>query len=122
MLLISVPAYQPETAYKIFMRALFNKDIASGTVQVLDDYASPGPSGTWHIKNEVFPAPPPICYILDPGSCPPEQYELVKNNTAIIKDFVVVGKKGIEPDGVQSNQPDFADKSQAPLGGLPFDI
>lgn len=30
-----VPAYQPETAYAIFRRALFNRDIATGTVDVL---------------------------------------------------------------------------------------
>ncbi|TKA76423.1 hypothetical protein B0A55_05196 [Friedmanniomyces simplex] len=46
-------AYQPETVYRIFQRALFNKDIATGAMSTLDgSYTSTGPSDTWAIKNE----------------------------------------------------------------------
>jgi carboxypeptidase C (cathepsin A) len=30
-----VPSYQPETAYRMFMRALFNKDIATGEADTI---------------------------------------------------------------------------------------
>ena len=101
------------------MRALFNKDIASGSVWVLDDYATAGPSSTWHIKNEVFPAPPPLCYILDPSSCEDEVYELVKNNTAIVKDFVVVGKESPE---LGRTGPDHPSEDQTPLADFPYEL
>ncbi|MCJ1336656.1 hypothetical protein MMC09_001934 [Bachmanniomyces sp. S44760] len=86
-----VPSYQPETAYKIFMRAMFGKDVATGTVDVWDEYKTPGPLSTWHIKNEVLPPPEPECYILAPGTCREEVYETVKNGTAIIEDYIVTG-------------------------------
>ena len=87
-----VPSYQPETSYKIFMRAMFNKDIATGTLDLTDSLKTKGPLSTWHIKNEVFPAPEPECYILAHDTCTEEEYELVKNNTAIIKDYILVGR------------------------------
>lgn len=89
-----VPAYQPETAYEIFMRVMFNKDVATGTMESSDDHSTVGPSTTWHIKNEVFPAPQPVCYILDAGSrCTEDQWALVENGTAVVKDYVVVGRE-----------------------------
>jgi hypothetical protein len=50
-----VPAYQPETAYKIFTRALFNQDIATGNVSTASepDYATSGPDNVFNITNEV---------------------------------------------------------------------
>ncbi|RMZ88721.1 hypothetical protein DV736_g4038, partial [Chaetothyriales sp. CBS 134916] len=41
-----VPAYQPETAYEIFTRALFNKDIATGKISLTDDYTTRGLANT----------------------------------------------------------------------------
>jgi hypothetical protein len=86
-----VPAYQPEVAYKIFMRTMFNKDVATGVQDIRDNYSTEGPSSTWHIQNDVLSSPDPECYILSPDSCTEEQYAMVKNNTAIIKDYKVVG-------------------------------
>ena len=93
---IIVPSYQPETAYKIFMRAMFNRDIATGTIDLSDNLTTTGPSSTWHIRNDVLPAPKPICYILMPNSCTDDQLATLKNNTAIIKNYVVVGHVGGE--------------------------
>ena len=98
-----VPSYQPETAYQVFMRVMVNKDIATGKAALSDDYSTDGPSSTWHIKNEVFPAPDPECYILNPGTCTEEQYSMVKNNTAIIKDYIVVGKEDAGEEENPSN-------------------
>jgi len=86
-----VPWYQPEASLDIFMRALFNKDIATGLLPVFDDLTSVGPSSTFHVKNAVPERPEPRCYILMPGTCTAEQYATVVNETAIVKDYFVVG-------------------------------
>ncbi|KAA8647637.1 hypothetical protein EYZ11_013058 [Aspergillus tanneri] len=89
-----VPAYQPQTAYEIFHRAMFNWDIATGKISTAEnhDYSSEGPSSTWNITNTVPASPEPTCYILSLGStCTNEQIERVANGTALIKDYIVVG-------------------------------
>ncbi|KAJ5933777.1 Carboxypeptidase S1 [Penicillium verhagenii] len=89
-----VPAYQPETAYELFHRALFNRDLATGKIDTArnDSYSTEGPSSTWHIKNEVPESPDPVCYILSlEATCTDDQIASVRNNTAVIKDYVVVG-------------------------------
>lgn len=85
-----VPAYQPEAAYDIFMRSLFNKDIATGKTDVRDDLKTEGPSSTWHVKHAAPPKPKPECYILTPESCTPDDWAKVVDGTAIVKDFLVV--------------------------------
>jgi hypothetical protein len=86
-----VPSYQPETAYEIFRRAIFNKDIATGEVSILEDYeySSQGPSSTWQVKNAVPPSPEPTCYILDPFTCTNNQLDAVYNGTALIHNYIV---------------------------------
>jgi hypothetical protein len=37
----AIPSHQPETAYKIFTRALFNMDIATGIQSTMGEYSSP---------------------------------------------------------------------------------
>ncbi|KZF22817.1 putative carboxypeptidase S1 [Xylona heveae TC161] len=86
-----VPAYQPETAYNIFHRAMFNKDIASGNLSSLGNYSTHGPSSTWQIKNEVPPSPDPICYTLAlEYTCTEDQIASVLNGTALIHDWVLI--------------------------------
>ncbi|PYH42005.1 putative carboxypeptidase S1 [Aspergillus saccharolyticus JOP 1030-1] len=91
-----VPAYQPQTAYEIFNRALFNRDLATGKVSTVKtpDYKSQGLDSTWMIKNTP-PAPPePECYVLAlQETCTEEQIESVVNGSAVIKDYIVVGRK-----------------------------
>jgi hypothetical protein len=86
-----VPSYQPLAAYDIFMRATFNRDIATGILPVTDELATIGPLSSWHIKNNPPERPEPRCYVLKPDSCLPDVWATVKNGTAIIKDFFVVG-------------------------------
>jgi hypothetical protein len=74
------------------MRALFNKDIATGTINVTDDYATKGPSSTWDHLNDVLPPPEPVCYTWLSMSCTKEQKEWLRDGTAIVKDFIVVGR------------------------------
>ena len=91
ILLASGPWYQPELYYKIFMRAMFNKDIATGFIPVFDHLTTIGPSSTFHVKNKIPERPVPKCYVLDTRTCTPEQYATVLNGTAVVKDFMVVG-------------------------------
>ena len=87
-----VPAYQPEASLAIFERAVFNKDIATGTVDLLKDtaYKTKGPDNTWHILNEVLPSPEPICYVFSPDTCTKDEWKSVVDGTAVIKDWKLV--------------------------------
>lgn len=85
-----VPSYQPAAAYDIFMRATFNRDIATGLVPVTDELSTTGPKDTWHIKNTPPVPPKPKCYILRPDMCLPEVWGKVESGEAVINDFYVV--------------------------------
>ncbi|KAI8940711.1 hypothetical protein NX059_001977 [Plenodomus lindquistii] len=87
-----VPAYQPETAYRIFQRALFNLDIATGNTSTLEnaDYSTQGPSNVFNITNEPVMDPGSQCYVLDRGQCTDEQWETVMDGSALIKNWIVV--------------------------------
>ncbi|KAL4747104.1 hypothetical protein BDW72DRAFT_22979 [Aspergillus terricola var. indicus] len=88
-----VPAYQPETAYEIFHRAMFNRDIATGKISTARNstYSTKGPSSTWNVTNTVPDSPEPTCYILSLSSyCTEEQVDSVTKGTALIKDYIVV--------------------------------
>ncbi|KAL5360366.1 Alpha/Beta hydrolase protein [Aspergillus floccosus] len=88
-----VPAYQPETAYEIFHRAMFNRDIATGKVNTAkhESYSTRGPSSTWNITNAVPDSPAPTCYVLQLTTyCTEEQVQSVVDGTAVIKDYIVV--------------------------------
>jgi carboxypeptidase D len=91
-----VPAYQPQTAYEIFHRALFNRDLATGKIDTARNgsYSTKGPASTWHIKNQVPESPEPVCYILAlEATCTEDQIASVMNGTAVVKDYVVVDGK-----------------------------
>ena len=104
---MTVPWYQPEVSYEIFMRAMFNQDIATGLLPVSDDLTTEGPSSVFHVKNKVPEAPESKCYVRVPDTCTPEQYATVLDGTAIVKDFFVVGnvndeiKGGVKGDETQ---------------------
>lgn len=88
-----VPAYQPQTAYEIFHRAMFNRDISTGKVPTAnnDTYSTQGPSSSWSVKNEVPDSPAPTCYILSlASSCTKEQAKAVLNGSALVRDYIVV--------------------------------
>jgi hypothetical protein len=96
-----VPSYQPEAAYEIFMRSLFNKDVATGEVAVSDQYKTNGTQDAW-TPSDVLPAPKNECYTLNPDSCTEEEQAWLKDGTAIIKDWILVGhEKGGKRGGQQ---------------------
>ncbi|KAK8107050.1 Carboxypeptidase S1-like protein A [Apiospora kogelbergensis] len=85
-----VPSYQPAAAYAAFMRALFDRDIATGLRRVTGDLATVGPADTWHIKNVPPAWPEPRCYILKPATCTSEVWEKVEAGKVVVEDFYVV--------------------------------
>ena len=102
------------------MRALFNKDIATGRINLTDDYGTTGPSSTWHILSDVLPPPEPECFIPNQMSCSEEQWEAVKDGRAIVKDWIVVGieeKKGEVEEGGQGGE-----GVKAPLNGVAQEV
>ena len=87
-----VPSYQPQAAYEIFMRSLFNKDVATGTVAVSDQYKTNGSEDAW-TPSDVLPAPKNECYTLNPETCTEEEQEWLKDGTAIIKNWILLGRE-----------------------------
>ena len=74
------------------MRALFNKDIATGLESTGEgsNYSSSGPSDTLGFKNEQFEQPLQFCYTLDPGStCTEEQIGSLLNGSATVCRYIV---------------------------------
>ncbi|RYP76015.1 hypothetical protein DL771_002087 [Monosporascus sp. 5C6A] len=90
-----IPSYQPETAYRMFMRALFNRDIATGEVDTArdPDYATEGPPDTWGVLSEDPPDPLGFCYIRDLGSmCTEDQVRSVLDGEATIVHGIVIDR------------------------------
>lgn len=95
-----IPSYQPETSYKIFMRALNNLDIATGTVNATSSdgsvYSSDGTENTWYIKNEDPEEPLQFCYVLDTATCTDDQVDTVLNGTGIVMDYILMDKNSTQ--------------------------
>lgn len=112
-----VPSYQPEASLRVFERALFNRDIATGAVdltttggwwsgsghdepeggQVHSVFATSGTRDTWWRRNEVLPPLPPAarrCYILNLMTCSQDDVRALREGRAIVKDYVIVGVTG----------------------------
>jgi hypothetical protein len=74
------------------MRALFNRDIATGLESTGEgsNYSSEGPGDTLEHRNEQFEQPLQFCYTLDPGStCTEEQIEsLLEGNVTVCRYIV----------------------------------
>lgn len=87
-----VPAYQPETAYRIFSRVMSNLDIATGEVDVGSNqtYSTTGPVDTFAIMNDPPPQPLQFCYTLAlESTCTEEQVDAILNGTAVTRDWIV---------------------------------
>lgn len=112
-----VPSYQPEASLRIFERALFNKDIATGTVDLTttggwsaaaahggtgkeeekrEIFRTQGTRDTWWKRNEVMPLPKAKCYILNLMTCSEEDVKALAEGRAIVEDYVIVGITGSE--------------------------
>jgi hypothetical protein len=80
------------SAFRIFQRALFNFDIATGNISTTDNqyYATEGPKEVFNITNEPVTDPGSQCYVLDRDQCTEEQWETVMNGTALVRNWIVV--------------------------------
>jgi hypothetical protein len=96
LIFLLVAYYQPETAFNIFTRTMFNNDVATGRTSLsgMSNYSTTGPSSSFQIKNAV-PAPQQAtCYLWDIlETCTPAQKAMLQNSSAIVKDFLMVGFK-----------------------------
>ncbi|KAK0649965.1 Alpha/Beta hydrolase protein [Cercophora newfieldiana] len=107
-----VAAYQPETVYRIFNRAMFGKDVATGKTDVDSGYSTKGPLSAFGTKNEVpGESPAPVCLVsLALLTCMPNQLEALQAGTAVVEGDMVVKpgpdlggsgtKDGTPPPGV----------------------
>lgn len=94
-----VPAYQPETAYQIFQRAIFGTDIATGTITTSNNtkYSTTGSKTTFEVKNQDLGSPSPQCYVLALGStCTDEQFDSLMRGDVLVHDYILI-------DGNQSH-------------------
>jgi hypothetical protein len=110
-------AYQPETVQKIFNRAMFGRDVATGqqsTSGSFSNYTTTGPSSSLHVKNELPAAPQTLCYLYDVrpfrvtflkvlvtdhvmqtvSSCSQGQWNAFLAGNATIQNFVVIDPPG----------------------------
>ena len=90
-----IPAYQPETAYQVFYRAIFGLDIATGKISTNNhsNYSSTGSSTTFQVKNQDPGSLSPQCYILDLlNTCTEEQIQSVANGTGLVHDWILIDK------------------------------
>ncbi|KAK4621861.1 Carboxypeptidase S1 B [Fulvia fulva] len=114
-----IPSYQPETSYKIFMRALNNLDIATGLVNVTSGdgiYSSVGTEDTWAIKNDQPEQPLQFCYVLEPTTCTEDQIDSILNGTAVIRHYIVVDKNStaLFPDVVGGSSSNDTNATTSP--------
>lgn len=117
-----VPAYQPDTAYEIFRRSLFNFDIATGDVDTIknDDYSTKGPSTTFQVSSKVPESPEPVCYVLAfAATCSTDQQMSVIDGTAYIHNYIVTDPDSTSTssgDSPSSTSSDGADATQTGAG------
>ena len=82
--------YQPETVFQLVNRAIFGKDLATGT-QSRDGYSSVGAADTFSVKDELPESMAPVCYLYSvQGTCTMDQYKALLKGDAKIVDYLVV--------------------------------
>jgi hypothetical protein len=89
----AVGAFQPETVSRIFDRVMFDKDVATGSIDITANisYRSTGPESSFDIKNELVPSPKNECYVWDAvNTCTNDELLALANGTAVVKDFILV--------------------------------
>lgn len=115
-----IPSYQPETAYKIFTRALFNYDIATGLEstagteegQIYTSTGRPDPD----VQLEPTGQELTYCYTYAPsGTCQPEQIEALQNGTAEICNWLVIDANSTQlfPDAIAECRARWSDEGRS---------
>jgi carboxypeptidase D len=92
----TVPYYQPETAYQIFNRVMFNTDVATGEKSAAG-YSSTGVESAFTQSEVPPPEGPAPCYLWDIAeTCTSVHKQIINNGTAIVRDFILVGQKSAD--------------------------
>ncbi|CAJ2503139.1 Uu.00g105330.m01.CDS01 [Anthostomella pinea] len=107
-----VAGYQPETLSRIFERAMFGRDVATGNTSLAQttDYSTQGPGTVYDVLN-VLPEPKEsTCFVVDaPFTFTNEQLSALIDGSAVVRDWVVVEPQGALPKPLES-------KNQCPSG------
>ncbi|KAH7324232.1 Alpha/Beta hydrolase protein [Stachybotrys elegans] len=103
-----VAGYQPETLSRVFDRAMFGRDVATGNVDLSQrrDYATRGPSTVYDVLNTAPEAIENTCLVVMASfACTPEQLVALADGGAVVEDFVVVEPRGAKPIPMVSKNP-----------------
>jgi len=109
----AIPSYQPETAYKVFTRALFNLDIATGTQSTAGSieaaYKSTG-RDVMDVQANATESGLFYCYTYDAGGCYDWQVDMIQNGTAEICNwlFVDANSTALFPEVIAKCRADWA--------------
>jgi hypothetical protein len=126
----SIPSYQPETAYQVFTRALFNLDIATGTQSTAGSIeAGTAYKSTGRVEPDVQLEPRgqglSYCYTYAASSCWDWQVDMIRNGTAEICNWLFVDQNStlLFPDVVAKCRAGEGTNSSSPRPtstALPF--
>lgn len=98
-----VAAYQPETLYHVFQRALAKRDIATGKIDLSrhTNYTSVGPTDVKRVKNKVPEMAESICYVYKASlTCTEEQLAALADGSAVVEDWIVTKPAGLGQEEV----------------------
>lgn len=114
----AIPSFQPETAYKIFTRALFNLDIATGTESTAGNYTSIGRDDP-NVQLEPTPYDLTYCYTYAPDGCYDWQQKAIANGTAEICNWIFVDANSTRlfPEVIASCRAEWAAGGQNETSG-----
>lgn len=91
-----VASYQPETAYRVFMRAIFGLDIPTGQVSA-HNYTTIEPEDTYNILNKPLdPQPLRYCYSWSQGSCSDDEKAAMLNGSATVCSYILKDKNSTQ--------------------------
>ncbi|KAH8881808.1 alpha/beta-hydrolase [Thozetella sp. PMI_491] len=92
----AVAAGQLETTSRIFERAMFGQDIATGKLHASDCYSTRGPATTW-CRNPVPTARESECFNYKAfDTCTDQQKSALLDGSAIMENFVMVSPRGVK--------------------------
>lgn len=78
------------------MRAMSNKDVATGIVSTADNetYSSTGPPSIRQVRDDAPESPAPTCYVWAlRSSRAKDQKAAVLNGTALVRDWILIDDK-----------------------------
>ena len=88
----SVPYYQPETAFEIFNRVMFNKDVATGNLDSTSEYSTTGPANASSIKTNATTTSERYCYLWDiMETCNSDEKAVISSGAAIVQNYILLG-------------------------------